>query len=399
MAETAQEQSWLNRTVLGVGLTSLFSDWGHEIATAVLPAFLATIGAGPVWLGAIEGIADGLSSFTKLAAGHYTDRLKRRKPLAVFGYAFTAISTASFAFATHASHVLLARSAAWLGRGVRSPAKKALLAADVPPNAYGRAFGFERLMDTVGAIAGPLTALWLLEVTAHSYRKVFLWALLPGLIAAAIFWIFVRERPIAARPQRSFLLGLKALPIPFRRLLLGVGIFGAGDFSHSLLILYASRMLAPAHGMARAASIAVGLYVLHNVFYAGSAYLSGWLSDHVPSRKAVLAAGYALAGLTAILLCTGTQSLWLLAAIFVLAGIYVGTEEALEDSLSAELVPKEQHGMAFGTLAAVNAVGDFLSSLLVGFLWSAFNVQTAFAASAVLFFAGAALVLRLRTHS
>ena len=399
MADAPQEQSWLSRTVLGVGLTSLFSDWSHEIATAVLPAFLATIGAGPVWLGAIEGIADGLSSFAKLAAGHYTDRLKRRKPLAFFGYAFTAISTASFAFATHAYHVLLARSAAWLGRGVRSPAKKALLAADVPPNAYGRAFGFERLMDTVGAIAGPLTALWLLEVTAHSYRKVFLWTLLPGIVAAAIFWIFVRERPIAARPQHSFLLGLKALPIPFRRLLLSVGIFGAGDFSHSLLILYASRMLAPAHGTAGAASIAVGLYVLHNVFYAGSAYLSGWLSDHVPSRKAVLAAGYALAGVTALLLCTGTQTLGLLAVIFVLAGIYVGTEEALEDSLSAELVPKEQHGMAFGTLAAVNAVGDFASSLLVGFLWSAFNVQTAFTASAILFFAGAALVLRLRTHS
>jgi MFS family permease len=399
MGDAPQEQSWLNRTVLGVGLTSLFSDWSHEIATAVLPAFLATIGAGPVWLGAIEGIADGLSSFAKLAAGHYTDRLKRRKPLAVFGYAFTAISTASFAFATHASHVLLARSAAWLGRGARSPAKKALLAADVPPSAYGRAFGFERLMDTVGAIAGPLTALWLLEVTAHSYRKVFLWTLLPGIVAAAIFWIFVRERPIAARPQHSFLLGLKALPIPFRRLLLGVGIFGAGDFSHSLLILYASRMLAPAHGTAGAASIAVGLYVLHNVCYAGSAYLSGWLSDHVPSRKAVLAAGYALAGVTALLLCTGTQTLGLLAVIFVLAGIYVGTEEALEDSLSAELVPKEQHGMAFGTLAAVNAVGDFASSLLVGFLWSAFNVQTAFTASAILFFAGAALVLRLRTHS
>ena len=399
MADFPQEQSWLNRTVVGVGLTSLFSDWSHETATAILPTFLAAIGAGPAWLGAIEGIADGLSSFTKLAAGHYTDRLKRRKPLAVFGYAFTAFATASFAFATHAYHVLFARAAAWLGRGVRSPTRKALLAADVPPNAYGRAFGFERLMDTVGAIAGPLTALWLLEVTAHSYRKVFLWTLLPGMAAAAIFWIFVRERPIAARPQRSFLLGLKALPIPFRRLLLGVGIFGAGDFSHSLLILYASRMLAPVHGMARAASIAVGLYVLHNVFYAGSAYLSGWLSDHVSSRKAVLAGGYALAGLTAILLCTGTQSLWLLAVIFVLAGIYVGTEEALEDSLSAELVPKEQHGMAFGTLAAVNAVGDFLSSLLVGFLWSAFNVQTAFGACAVLFFAGAALVLRLRTHS
>ena len=396
MPDTTEKQSWLNRTVLGVGLTSLFSDWSHETATAVLPAFLAAIGAGPVWLGAIEGIADGLSSFTKLAAGHYTDRLKRRKPLAVFGYAFTALATASFAFATHAYHVLFGRVSAWLGRGVRSPAKKALLAADVPPNAYGRAFGFERLMDTAGAIAGPLTALWLLEATGHSYRKVFLWTLLPGLVAVAAFWLLVRERPIAARPQRSFLLGLKALPLPFRRLLVGVGVFGAGDFSHTLLILYATQMLAAGHGMARAASLAVGLYTLHNVFYAGSAYLSGWLSDHVPSRKAVLAAGYALAGVTALLLCTGTHSLWLLAVIFVLAGLYVGTEEALEDSLSAELVPKEQHGMAFGTLAAVNAFGDFLSSLMVGFLWRAFNVQTAFAASALLFIIGAILILRLR---
>jgi len=397
MSDTPQKQSWLNRTVLGVGLTSLFSDWSHETATAVLPAFLAAMGAGPVWLGAIEGIADGLSSFAKLASGHFTDRLKRRKPLAVFGYAFTALATASFAFATHAYHVLFGRAAAWLGRGVRSPAKKALLAADVPPGAYGRAFGLERLMDTVGAIAGPLTSLWLLEATGHSYPRVFLWTLLPGLIAVASFWLLVRERPIAVRPQRSFLIGLKALPTPFRRLLLGVGVFGAGDFSHSLLILYATRMLTPGQGLARAASIAVGLYTLHNVFYASSAYLSGWLSDHVPSRKAVLAAGYALAGVTAILLCTGTNSLWLLAIIFMLAGLYIGTEEPLEDSLAAELVPKEQHGMAFGTLAAVNAVGDFVSSLLVGFLWSAFGVQTAFTASAILFFAGALLILRLRS--
>jgi MFS family permease len=375
MSEQQKTGSWLNRTVLGVGLTSLFSDWSHETATAVLPAFLAVIGAGPAWLGAIEGISDGLSSFAKLASGHFTDRLKHRKPLAVAGYAFTALATASFAFATHAYHVLFGRTAAWLGRGIRSPAKKALLAADTPPGAYGRAFGLERLMDTVGAIVGPLTALWLLEVTGHSYRKVFLWTLLPGLLAAV----------------------LRALPIPFRRLLLGVGIFGAGDFSHTLLILYASRMLSPLHGPARAASIAVGLYTIHNVFYAGSAYLSGWLSDHVRQRKMVLAVGYGLAVVTAILLCLATQSLWLLGLIFILAGLYIGTEEALEDSLAAEIVPKEQHGMAFGTLAAVNAGGDFISSMVIGFLWSAVNVQTAFAVSAILFSIGAILILRLRT--
>jgi MFS family permease len=399
MTDSQQISSWLNRTVLGVGLTSLFSDWSHETATAILPAFLAAIGAGPAWLGAIEGFADGLSSFAKLAAGHSTDKLRRRKPLAVLGYAVTAACTASFGFATHAVHVLLGRAAAWLGRGARSPAKKALLAADVPPGAYGRAFGLERLMDTVGAIAGPLTALWLLQATGHSYRKVFFWTLLPGLLAIGSFWLLVREREVGARPQRSFLLGMRTLPIPFRRLLLGVGIFGAGDFSHSLLILYASRMLAPSHGVARAASFAVGLYTLHNVFYAGSAYLSGWLSDHVAQRKYVLAVGYSLAGVTALLLCAGTHSLWVQVAIFILAGLYIGTEEPLEDSLAAEIVPREQHGMAFGTLAAVNAVGDLVSSLLVGFLWSAFNVRIAFSTSALLFFFGAVLILRLRNPS
>jgi len=399
MPEAPPNKSWLNRTVLGIGLTSLFSDWSHETATAILPAFLASIGAGPAWLGAIEGIADGLSSFAKLAAGHYTDRLKHRKPLALFGYAVTALATASFAFATHAYHVLIGRATAWLGRGVRSPARKALLAADTPPGAYGRAFGFERLMDTVGAIAGPLTALWLLQQTGHSYKKVFLWTLLPGLVAVASFWFLVRERPIVSRSKQTFLTGLRALPIPFRRFLLGVGVFGAGDFSHSLLILYASRMLAPAYGLARAASLAVALYTLHNVFYAGSAYLSGWLSDHVPHRKFVLASGYALGGVTALLLCTATHSISLLILIFILAGLFIGTEEALEDSITADIVAPEQHGMAYGTLAAVNAVGDFLSSLLVGFLWSAFSLQMAFSASAILFFAGAVLVLRLRTHS
>ena len=397
MTEQPSARGWLNRTVLGVGLTSLFSDWSHETATAVLPAFLATIGAGPAWLGVIEGLADGLSSFAKLAAGHFTDRLKHRKPLAVFGYAFTALATASFGLATHPLEVLGGRAAAWLGRGVRSPAKKALLAGDVPPGAYGRAFGLERLMDTLGAILGPLCALWLLKATDHAYRKIFFWTLLPGSVAVACFWLLVRERPIAAKERKTFLRGLQTLPTSFRRFLIAVGTFGAGDFSHTLLILYATRMLAAEHGLARAASLAVVLYTIHNAFYAGSAYLSGWLSDQVRNRHVVLAAGYGLAAITALLLSVGSRSLLLLGVIFVLAGLYIGTEEALEDSVTAQMISSEQHGMAFGTLAAVNAVGDFLSSLVVGSLWSAFGVGAAFGFSAVLFAAGALLVLGLKT--
>lgn len=127
---------WLNRSVVGVGLASLFSDWSHEIATTVMPAFLATMGVAGVWLGLIEGASDGLSSFAKMVSGYYTDRLQRRKPIAVAGYLVTALGTASFGLASAAWHVLISRVAAWLGRGVRTPIRKALLAASVTKETY-----------------------------------------------------------------------------------------------------------------------------------------------------------------------------------------------------------------------------------------------------------------------
>jgi MFS family permease len=388
--------SWLNLTTLGIGLTSLFSDWSHEIATAILPAFLASLGAGPGWLGAIEGTADGLSSFSKLAAGHYTDRLRRRKPLVQSGYVVTTLATGALALATNAWHVLIARTTAWLGRGIRTPGRKALLAAGISPDAYGRAFGFERMMDTLGAIVAPITALWLLQLTSHNYHKVLAWTLVPGLLAVLTIGLLVRETPNHRPASGSFWLGVRQLPSSFKKFLVAVGIFGLGDFSHTLLILFATQALTPAHGKAAAASIAVGLYLVHNTFYAAFAYLGGWLSDHVPQRRVVLAAGYSLAVVMALLLVSGPKTLPLLAVVFAIAGVVVGVEEALEDSLAAELAPQEQHGMAFGTLAAVNAVGDFVSSATIGLLWSAASPSAAFGFAAVLFVLGAVLVLRSR---
>jgi MFS family permease len=388
--------SWLNRTTLGIGLASLFSDWSHEIATAILPAFIASLGAGPGWLGVIEGTADGLSSFSKLAAGHYTDRLKHRKPLVQAGYVVTTLATGALALATSAWHVLIARTTAWLGRGIRTPGRKALLAAGVSPDAYGRAFGFERMMDTLGAVVAPITALWLLQLTSHNYHRVLAWTLVPGILAVLTIGLLVREKPNHQPATGSFWFGVRQLPQSFRRFLLAVGVFGLGDFSHTLLILFATQALTPSHGKAVAASIAVGLYLLHNVFYAASAYLGGWLSDHVPQRRAVLAAGYSLAVVMALILVLGPKSVVLLALVFALAGIVVGVEEALEDSLAAELVAQQQHGMAFGTLAAVNAVGDFASSFVVGLLWSAASPSLAFGFSGVLFLLGSVLILRSR---
>lgn len=392
---TKRNSGWLNRTVIGIGLASLFSDWSHEIATAALPAYLSTLGVAAVWLGVIEGVADGLSSFGKLASGFYTDRLQRRKPIAVAGYVVTALGTAAFGLATNVWLVLAARSAAWLGRGVRTPVRKALLAAAVPRQAYGRAFGLERAMDTIGAIVGPLSALALLQWSHHNYRLLFATTLIPGLLAAAVIAFFVKEGQRAPVPHVTFTERLRELPPIFRRFLAAVAVFGAGDFAHTLLILLAAQKLAPILGPSRAASVAVTLYVLHNVFYASFSLIAGWLGDRFP-KNLLLAAGYALAGVMTIAIIVLPPTAWTMAFVFVVGGIYIAVEETLEDSLCAELVTETHHGTAFGVLATVNGVGDLISSVAVGALWSGFGTKVAFGYSAILFLAGAILISGVR---
>jgi MFS family permease len=384
---------WLNRTVLGIGLASLFSDWSHEIATAVLPAFLATMGAAAAWLGLIEGISDGLSSFAKMGSGFYTDKLQRRKPIAVVGYLVTAFGTASFGLATAAWHVLISRSLAWLGRGVRTPVRKALLAAAITKDTYGRAFGFERMMDTVGAIVGPATAFLLLAAFHHRYPPLFAITLIPGILAAVLIAVLVKEKERRRVSHISFGERLRLLPKQYRKFLLAVGLFGAGDFAHAMLILLATQKLTPAFGAAKAASLAVALYIAHNIFYATFAYIAGLLADRF-KKSFVLSAGYGLAALMAVLIIVLPATFWTFLLVFVMGGIYVAVEETLEDSLCAELVSEEHHGMAFGVLATVNGFGDFLSSIIVGALWSAVGITAAFSYSAVLFALGALLVLR-----
>jgi sugar phosphate permease len=180
---------WLNRSVLGMGLTSFLSDAGHEMATAVLAAFLAVLGVPVYALGVIEGVADALSSFVKLGAGWWSDRLGHRKAIATTGYALTGVAKALFALAVGWPLVLVGRSLAWFGRGIRGPLRDAMLAESVAAKDRGKAFGFHRAGDTLGAVVGPLIAAWLLTLLAPvavadpstPYRIIFLLTLFPGL--------------------------------------------------------------------------------------------------------------------------------------------------------------------------------------------------------------------------
>ena len=392
---------WLNRNVAGMALASFFSDAGHEAATSILPLFLVSIGAPPAALGAIEGVADAVSSFIKLGAGWFSDRIGRRKPIAVAGYALTGLTTGLFALATAWPHVLLARAAGWFGRGIRGPVRDAMLSESVTPETRGRAFGFHRAGDTLGAIVGPAFALALLsllagrEATAVTYRQNFWITLIPGLLSTLSFALFVKERARLANHAANLFKTIGGLPTRFKLFLIGVGIFGAGDFAHSLLTLRAAQMLTPEMGAARAGQIALALYVLHNVLYAGMSFPIGALADRI-GKRGLLAVGYGVAALMGIGWIVAVPSVWMLGLLFALGGTFIAAEDALEGVLAADLLPEDVRGTGYGVLATVNGLGDFLSSVVVGALWTAVNPAAGFAYATALFFIGAIVIYRVR---
>ena len=363
---TDRRVRWLNPTVLGIGLASLFSDVGHEMATTAMPALLASVGASSAMLGLIEGLADSLSSLAKLLSGLYSDKLRRRKPLAVAGYFVTASGMASFAVATQWWHVLIGRVVGWIGRGARTPVRNVLLTEATTPETYGRAFGLERAMDSAGAIVGPSLALLL--VASLGLRWTFALTLIPGAIAALLIAFLVREKEHEPQPHISLWGGIKSLPHEFRKYLYGVGVAGAGDFSNTLLILWATQAFSGRFGMARAATIAMLLYVGYNVVYTVSCYASGLLADRFP-KNWVLAIGYSIAVIPATALLWPGASFVKFAIVFGFSGLYMGVWETLENSTAATLLPASVRGVGFGVLATVNGLGDFISSVSVGFLW------------------------------
>jgi MFS family permease len=402
---------WFNRTVIGAGLTSFLADVGYEMATAILPAFLRLLHIPPeavgFVLGVIEGTADLLSNAVKLAVGWYSDRIGHRKTFVVAGYALTGSAFALCALAVSWPLVLVAKSLAWVGKGIRGPLRNAILADAVEPAHRGKAFGFHRAGDTLGAIAGPLIGAELIARMPASwfaspdepYRAVFLLTLVPGLGAALAFALLIREKRFTPKPGLRLGASIRMLPAAFRKYLVGVGIFGLGDFSHALLIFAAGLLLTPALGMQDAAVVAMRLYAWKNAVGAAAAFPVGWLGDQF-GRRPVLVAGYALAAGTmagfAVLFATQTAGLAWLAVLFAAAGVYLAVEEALEPAMTADLVPDPAvRGTAYGVLATVNGVGDFAASVGVGALF-AVGAEWAFGAAAALMGLGAVWMWAVR---
>jgi len=394
---------WINRTVWAIVLATFFSDVSHEMATAVLPNFIQSVGMGAMALGLIEGLADFLVSLSKLGGGVLGHHVRHKKPWAALGYVITSACTSAIGLTQTLWAMVTLRTIAWAGRGYRSPLRDYLLADAVEKTHYGRAYGLERAGDMLGAVVGPLLAA--LMVWLHvPLSTIILWGIIPGLLAASSMFFLAREREDGAAAESSKLGDEKntesvhkpkpKFPALFWLMLVGVMLFGLGDFSRTFLILLAAAAIGHEHSMAASASAgdAIGaavtisfvpmlLYAMHNAVSAAAAYPAG----HVGDRRAklpVLVAGYALGVVTNVLLAIDSGSIGWLAVVFVFSGIYYAIEETLEKAVVADLIPRDLRSLGLGYLACGNAVGDMASSLYVGALLHAKRPEWAFSIAA-----------------
>ena len=379
-APRPESTHWFSRGVASVGLTSFFSDSGHEIATAVLPTFLVSVlHSSAATLGLIEGISDALTGVAKLVSGPLANEQRRRGRLASSGYLGTALATGAIGLCVAAWQVGVLRALAWTSRGMRSPARDSLLASLAPRTGYGRAFGVERAGDNLGAVVGPLLAAGL--VAWVGIRPAIYFAFVPGALAAVAISVAARE----ARRQghsvvpRRLRLELSAMrEAGAVRALVPIALFELGNVATTLLILRATQLL---HNgtttLALATLLAILLYSGHNASAAVVALLGGHWLDRTDARL-VFATGAGLYILAYAGFALPMRAPLLLLLAFLLAGAGIGLAETAESTVFARLLPDHLRGSGYGLLGATQAVGDFTSSAVVGLLYVAVSPTVGF---------------------
>ena len=376
----------LPRNVIALGLVSLFTDISSEMLYPIIPLFLAgTLGATPVVIGLIEGLAEMTASLMNALTGHWSDRRGVRRPFVLFGYSLSAAGKAALAFSTSWAGVLFARVADRFGKGTRGTARDAMLAESIEPERRGLAFGFHRSMDQVGAVAGPLLGLWLLGFIAGDYRKLFLLSLVPAIAGVALVFTARetgtgRECASAVRPVLRWSVAPQAL----RRYLLVWGLFSLGNSADAFLLLRAKHLGASDQDV-------ILLFAIFNAATVLCALPAGIVSDRLP-RKNVVATGLLVFAL--VYLAFGAASspavLWLLFAIY---GIYAGIAQGAGRALIVDLVPPEQKAAALGWHGAMTGVLGLCASLLAGILWQTTGASMPFYAGGWIALASALLLV------
>lgn len=373
--------------VILLAVVSFLVDVSSEIIFPLLPFFLVlTLGASYFIVGIMEGSAELIASLVKIFSGYWSDRVGRRKVFVLSGYGASALLKGFFALSTSWVHVFFLRIAERIGKGVREPARDAIVAESSPPEAKGKAFGFQRAMDTGGAILGPIFAIVLLVVFAYSYRPIFLIATIPAVLAFLV-GLFLKERGKREERKAPSKLGLRFLPIRLRVFVVVASIFALGSFSFFFAMLRAVDL-------GQSETMTLAFYLLMNITFALSAMPAGALSDRI-GRIPTIALGYSLFAVVCILFSLQIGVV-LIGLAFLIFGLSNGFVDGVQRAYVCDLAPNDIRATCLGTYHMSSGIAKLISSAVVGALWSFVGVRFAFAYGALMSLVAATMLFALQ---
>jgi len=379
----------IRKSVFVLGLASFFTDIASEMLYPVIPVFLTAVLGAPISvLGLIEGVAESTASILKGVSGWLSDRAARRRPFVVWGYSLSSFSKPLLFFAYVWPIVLLSRFLDRVGKGLRTSARDAMIADSTDAPYRGKAFGFHRSMDTLGACIGPLLALFFLMALKENIRIVFLIAFVPAALAVLTLVFFLKEVPAKRSGGESRVkLDRKIFSADFKVFLAASAVFAAGNSSDAFLILRAK-------GLGLSLTMVVLAYVLYNISYAAFSAPAGVLSDRVP-RKNIMIAGYVVFALVyaGFARLAAAAMVW---PLFFIYGFYIAMTDGVGKALVSDMVPKEHVGTALGLYHFVLGIFALFASLIAGLLWSRIGAPAPFYYGAVMSTAACLVFLFLK---
>jgi MFS family permease len=367
--------------------SGFFMDVSSEMIYPLVPLFLANVlGVNKSVIGLIEGIAESTASLLKVFSGWFSDRIGNRKWLMALGYGISTLSRPFVALATGWQHVLGSRFIDRFGKGVRTAPRDAIIAESADKTHLGRAFGFHRAMDTMGAVVGPALAFFLLGILSNDYRKVFWLSMIPGAIAVLLIILFITEKKkaFAAHTDRPKLT-MKHFDWRFKFFVIIAALFAVGNSSDVFLILRAEQK-----GV-HTAMIPI-VYLLFNLVYSLSSIPAGMAADKFGKKRVILLGFILFAALYYGFAVTGSATaIWVL---FGLYGLFMGLTEGIQKAFLATIIPQDFKATAFGVFNTVVGLAMLPASLIGGWLWDHVSPSATFyfgaitaAASAILFIA------------
>lgn len=368
--------SW---NVFILGLVSFLNDMSSEMIAPIVPTYLTDVlGIGKAVSGSIMGLIESLSSLFKVLFGYISDVFRKRKVFVALGYLLSTISKGALAFTRSWWDFLTLRVLDRVGKGIRTAPRDALIAESSEKGKSGRSFGFHRMMDTLGAVAGPLVAIGLLALLKNypirvAYQYVFLLSAIPGVVGILLVVFLVKDK---GEEVKKKIKGISALKSRNLRMFLGIVALGAlGRYSYAFTLWKAKELgysIVPG----------LGFYAIFNAIYAFSAYPIGYYSDKV-SKKSIITLGFGVAALASLLFAY-SKSLPMLLAAFIFYGIYIAIEDTIPRAYMADLAKDFEKGTVIGAYHTVFGIFVFPASIIVGYLWQEYSLRIGFLYAAII---------------